>query len=163
MRCVHYFSALATHRTNRSPDGVAHHLRYISALKADGVKVEMGRFKKSNKRPCPKCGHAVQRYEEKETDVALSVRVLELFVRDDIDVVVVVSGDTDLAPAIRTAKSLFPSKFIGCLFPYGRKNKELEHACDFSAMMTKEAYSTCQFADQVTLPSGQIVTKPSDW
>jgi uncharacterized LabA/DUF88 family protein len=49
---------------------------------------------------------AVKGFEEKKTDVALGVKAMELLHLDACDTLVIVSGDTDFAPAMRTAKRL---------------------------------------------------------
>jgi uncharacterized LabA/DUF88 family protein len=50
---------------------------------------------------------------------------MEVLMNNECDTVVLVTGDTDLAPAVRTVKRLFPDKTITFIFPYKRKNKEL--------------------------------------
>jgi len=79
-------------------------------------KSGMGRFKAKDVY-CNGCKRIVKHYEEKETDVAISVKLLELFVLDQFDSIVLVTGDTDIMPAIKTAFKLFPFK---------RKTNELE-------------------------------------
>ena len=63
---------------------------------------------------CRTCRQNNKHYEEKETDVAISVTLLELLFQDAADIIVLVTGDTDLAPAVRTAQRLFPTKEL-CL------------------------------------------------
>jgi uncharacterized LabA/DUF88 family protein len=76
-----------------------------------GIVVELHRFKKSSTF-CQKCGQALNRREEKETDVAMATRMLELLFLDKCDTIVLVTGDTDIVPDVKTAKSLFPKKEI---------------------------------------------------
>src|SRR4051812_19600996 len=61
-------------------------------------------------------------HEEKETDVALGSKLLELFITDSCDRAVVITGDTDIAPAVRTAKRLFPAE--DCLFRLPIRSQE---------------------------------------
>jgi len=116
---IHYFSALATHLEAANPDVTTRHRSFIQCLKATGVIVELARFNKKTLR-CEHCGGTLVRREEKETDVAIAARLIELLVSDHADSVILMSGDTDLAPAVRLAKQLFPEKTIGFAFPYGR-------------------------------------------
>lgn len=93
------------------------------------------------------CGTVIPRHEEKETDVAISIKILELLIRDEADAVMIVSGDTDLMPAIRAARSLYPTKPIGCLFPFNRVNNELKNVCSFYSSIGAEQYAKYQFPD----------------
>jgi hypothetical protein len=126
------------------------------------VTVELSRFKDKEVR-CPHCGRVNVRHEEKETDVAVAAKLLELFVTDECDSVVLVTGDTDVAPAVRTAARLFPQKRVCFAFPYRRKNKELAQLVKTCFHIKKEAYARFQFADPLRLPDGTSIVKPTSW
>lgn len=66
---------------------------------------------------CPHCHLAINRPEEKKTDVNLSVRMIEDCVKDKTDVVVLVSADTDLIPPIDFILNNFPTKRVKVYFP----------------------------------------------
>lgn len=156
---VYYFSAFARHLNDAA--AIQRHAAFLQCLQATGVIVEMSRFK-SKVIQCPHCHKSIQRYEEKETDVAIAIKLFELVSMNKADTVVLVTGDTDLAPAIRTAKRLFPNKTILCAFPYQRKNKELAQLVH-SFKIRKDRYCHCQFSDPVTLPDGTTIPKPVTW
>lgn len=101
------------------------HLTYIDCLRSSGVAVELAQFKEKVI-SCPACGRDFKRHEEKETDVAIAVKLVELFLRDQCDAAVLVTGDSDIAPAARTALRLFPQKSIYCCFPFNRQSFELK-------------------------------------
>jgi NYN domain len=162
LRDVYYFSALATHLEAVKPDVVVRHKTLISALSANGVSVELGRFKEKTLH-CPSCNKPIIRHEEKETDVAISLKLIELFLRDACDVAVFITGDTDIAPAVRTAHLLFPQKRVLFAFPYGRKNKELAKLAPGSFQIARDQYARFQFANTIQLPDGSVLTKPSNW
>lgn len=103
------------------------------------------------------------RHEEKETDVALSLKLLELFVSDACDTVVLMTGDTDVAPAIRLAQRLYPNKRVLFAFPYNRKNKELAKLAPNSFSIAREQYGRFQFAPRIKTSDGRILVKPSSW
>ena len=159
---VFYFSALATHLVPVKPDVVVRHQVFIDALKSTGVTVELGRFKEKTLY-CPHCKEKIVRHEEKETDVALSLKLLELFVSDACDTVVLMTGDTDVAPAIRLIQRLYPHKHVLFAFPYNRKNKELAKLAPNSFVIAKEQYGRFQFAPQIKTPDGHILIKPPTW
>ena len=101
---VIYFSALARHMETARPGTVARHLRYLDALQATGVETVLSQFKRRQVR-CPYCGRVRDRWEEKQTDVGIAVRLMKLAAVGACGRVFVVSGDTDLVPAISEARA----------------------------------------------------------
>ena len=71
------------------------------------MDVYLGRFK-SKEVYCSKCKSFHIRYEEKETDVAIAVMLTRLCLLNEVDTVVLITGDTDVAPAVRMVKSCCP-------------------------------------------------------
>jgi uncharacterized LabA/DUF88 family protein len=159
---IFYFSALATHMDRRRPGTTTRHRAYIECLRSTGVRVQLGRFKYKTVW-CSGCRTDNVHYEEKETDVALSTKLLELFHLDDCDTAVLVTGDTDLLPTVRTASRLFGTKEVCFAFPYHRKNKELAAAVTQHFLIRKERYAANQFPDPVVLPNGRTIPKPAGW
>jgi len=159
---IYYFSALANHLEATNPDVTLRHEAYLTCLEDSGVLVQLSRFKKKRFR-CEKCGANLKRHEEKETDVALGAKLLELFINSACDRAVLVTGDTDIAPAVRTAKRLFPQYAVSFAFPFDRKNDELAQLAATSFHMSKEAYARQQFTDPYVTKSGIAVAKPAKW
>lgn len=159
---IYYFSALATHLELRQPGVTVRHRSYIECLQSTGIMPVLGRFK-SKQVHCRNCRRQNEHFEEKETDVAMSTKLLEVLHLDAADTVVLVTGDTDLAPAVRTAQSLFPTKRIWFVFPYKRKNSELARLADGSCYIRKERYVQHQFPAVVTLATGRTITRPTTW
>jgi len=159
---IYYFSALATHLEKRQPGITSRHRMYIDSLKSLGVESVLGRFKPKQVY-CRQCRQSTQHFEEKETDVAISIKLFEILHKDEADTVTLVTGDTDLAPAVRTVRSIFPTKRIWFLFPYKRKNNELARLADGHCNIKKARYSQHQFPQSITLQSGRVVTKPENW
>ncbi len=159
---IYYFSALATHLDARKPGLSTRHRLYIECLQSTGVQIELARFK-CKSIWCSQCNNHRDAYEEKETDVALSVKLLELFHADACDTIVLVSGDTDLAPAVRAAARMFPAKTVCFAFPYRRKNAELATLVNKHFRIKKDRYVQHQFPDSVVLPSGRTINKPDHW
>ncbi len=159
---IYLFTAFATFLEQSKPGVIARHRAYIECLEATGIRLVMGRFKRKFVR-CSACKADIPRHEEKESDVAIGVKVMELLHTDRADTLVLVTGDTDVAPAIRTAMSLFPTKQICVALPFGRENKELANIVRKHFKIRKEAYSRHQLPNPFTLPSGRTVPKPSGW
>lgn len=155
---VFYFSALA----EWWPDKAQRHADYVRALRSTGVEIQMGRFKEKDAQ-CPKCKQLYKRHEEKETDVAVAAKLLELFSLNACDLAVLVTGDTDLAPAIRTAKALWPDKQIWAAFPFGRHNAELKALVHGTIKVKAKRYVTYQLPNPVKVSSTEIIWKPAGW
>jgi uncharacterized LabA/DUF88 family protein len=159
---IHYYSAFAHHVEAFRPGTVRRHETYVEALRSTGISVEMAQFKQRERR-CPHCKRMVTSYEEKETDVALAARLIELAVAQSCDTVVLVTGDTDLVPAVRVAKRLSGAISVGVAFPYKRMNLELKGAADYSFKLTPKLYAAHQFSDPVIVAGGRLLHKPSSW
>jgi len=155
---VFYFSASADFR----PDKAARHATYATALRATGVEVQLGRFKEKDVW-CPTCRTAFKRHEEKETDVAVAVKLLELLTVNACDTVVLVTGDTDLAPAIRTAKALWVDKRIWVVFPFARHNAELKALAHGTIRVKAKRYVANQLPNPVKVSATELVWKPAGW
>jgi uncharacterized LabA/DUF88 family protein len=159
---LYYFSALATHVEGLKPGAAARHLAYLEAIRSTGIIVELGQFK-GKRLDCPACRTGCVRHEEKETDVAIAVRLMELILRNRRDAAVVVSAHSDLAPALREAGRLAPDKPSFCCFPYGRGSFDLRRHARASFRFRKEQYVRRQLPDPVPLADGRRIHKPPEW
>jgi uncharacterized LabA/DUF88 family protein len=145
---VVYFTALAHHLERRRPGQRAHQMGYLSALRATGVDVRLGRFK-AKTLTCPSCGRRFTRFEEKETDVALGVQLVESALLGAFDTLVLVSGDGDLVPALAAARRLAPSRTLAVALPFGRSSLALERAADIAFAVKPSAYARHQLTGAI--------------
>ena len=155
---VFYFSAHAIWK----PAAVRRHKLFISALESQGIKIILGKFKEKD-RFCSNCKTYFSAHEEKQTDVNIGLYLLKEAFRDTYDTAIVLTNDTDLVPAIGMVKDTFPQKKMGVLFPIDRWSSELNAVANFSKKIEKKDLSKSQFPDCVTLPSGVVLTRPSNW
>jgi uncharacterized LabA/DUF88 family protein len=160
LKKIYYFSAYAHHLNN--PDVIKRHKAYIECLESTNIIPEMGRFK-YKEISCPYCHKQIPRYEEKETDVAIGIKICEVLFNDECDIIAIVTGDTDLAPAIRHTQIYYPEKKIIFIFPFARKNSELAQLAPGSFKINKQSYIRHQFPDEVILTDGRTIHKPSTW
>jgi hypothetical protein len=160
---IFYFSAYPNHLSLSKPDTIARHIDFVSCIEDLGVNVILGRFK-AKKVYCNNCKTIINKHEEKETDVAIAVKVIELFHNDSCDIQVIISGDTDLAPAIRTSLKLFPKKQICFAFPFNRKMKELSSLSTLpSFSIGSSNYQKHILPDPYIFKDGRRVAKPASW
>ena len=156
---IHYFSALAYHLND--PNIIKRHEDYIQCLRETGVSVHLSRFKE--KTSTDSQGRKIIRHEEKETDVAIASQLFEVLHMGTCDCVVLVTGDTDLAPAVKTVKRLFPTKYIIFAFPYNRKSEELALLALGSFKIRKARYIEHQLPAPFELSDGTKIFKPPSW
>jgi len=159
---IYYFSALAHYLSAKNPNKVKKHENYIACLKSLNIKIELGRFKEKDVF-CDNCKSMILKHEEKETDVAIGIKLLEILFTDSCDSIVVMTGDTDLSPAVRRCTELFPNKKIFFAFPFARKNKELLSLAPGSFSISKKQYIRHQLPNPVILADGKEIYKPNSW
>ena len=161
MAGVVYFTALARHMEASRPGTVARHLRYIDALQATGVETALGHFKRRSVR-CPICGRSFHRWEEKQTDVAIATRLAKAASAGACERLVLMSGDTDLVPAIRETRGTWATN-VGVAFPARRANAQLRQAADWSVNLGAATYARHQLPIALTSPDGRCIERPAEW
>jgi uncharacterized LabA/DUF88 family protein len=97
-----------------------HQTTYIEALAATGVWIIEGKFQPRGGR-CVRCGHTWADFEEKQTDVNLAVEMMRDAHLDLLDTAMLVSGDSDLAPAMAGVQQLYPAKAVVVASHPGRR------------------------------------------
>lgn len=133
---VLYFTAYATWLK----PAWARHRAYTDALTACDVEVVLSKFKKKERR-CPACSNRYQGHEEKETDVSIGAHLVDLAYQDEYDRALLISGDSDICPAVRLVRERFPTKEIKVLTPPGRRTtKGLADATGMAATLVKQVH-----------------------
>ena len=104
------------------------HRIYVKISKTVNIEFIPGKFKRRDKDleiECINCGtsfvYPYIYHEEKHTDVNIVVKLFECAYKNEFDTAILISGDSDLTPALRTIKQLFPQKKIGLIIPIGRR------------------------------------------
>ena len=72
-----------------------------------------------------------QAHEEKKTDINIAITLLVDAVADKFDTVLILSGDSDLAPVTTKLKELCPGKKIGIIVPQNQSAMNLKQHADF--------------------------------
>ena len=163
---VYYFSALAHHAETWRPGTVARHEAFIDGLESTGVTVELGKFKpKDVYDTCPHCHRRIhlKRHEEKETDIRIAAKLLEVVADGSCEAAVIISGDTDLVPAVAAARRLQPKVDVYMLFPARRSNLAFNSVAKQTFKIAAKQYKKYQLPDPVTTAAGRLVHKPATW
>jgi uncharacterized LabA/DUF88 family protein len=155
---VLYFTAVAEWDARKA----AKHRLFIRAQESEGVTIVYGEFKRKDKR-CLVCRRQYSTYEEKQTDVNIALQLLQYAIKDRYDRAVIISGDTDLIPAIKAVHSTFPTKQIGVIVPIGRSSEDIRKQADFRFKMREHHLATCRFPDIIQLPNNTTLECPLGW
>jgi hypothetical protein len=129
----------------------------------DLVKITQGRYQKKL-RSCRACGATWTQYEEKETDVNIATTLVADTATRATDSALILSADSDLAPAVRTARSLNGSMFLAAAFPPMRYSAELSNLMPASFNIGTSKLNRSQLPQTVVDPaSGRTYTRPQKW
>lgn len=171
---VNYFSARVG-ATPDDPNKAGRQHAYLRALAATGTDVHLSQFKKRTKParlrtrvPCqanpiciPELVYVTLR-EEKGSDVFLASSLVRDAFQGNFDRAVVVSNDSDLAPAVRIAVEE-AGKDVAVLSPYRRLSRTLAAAASSIQPLDRELILACQLPDEIPLRGGKVLRKPLGW
>jgi uncharacterized LabA/DUF88 family protein len=137
---------------------------YLEALgeRCPRVRVHVGRFQRKTVR-CRACGASWATYEEKESDVGLAVAVVKDAVRDRFDTALLISADSDLCPAILTAKELAPGKRVIAMFPPRRRSDDIRRVTDGLLRIDQRMLRQSQLPAKVIKATGGAIERPAYW
>lgn len=160
LELVRYFTA----RVRADAEGEQRQSDYLDALQSRSplVTVKDGRFQEKDRR-CRGCGSTWTVFEEKETDVNIAVALLSDAVRDKFDTALLISADSDLCPAVKETKSLFPTKRIIAAFPPRRHSAELKRVVDGYTNIGDAKIRQAQLPDEVVTEAGVVLRRPKHW
>jgi uncharacterized LabA/DUF88 family protein len=157
---VKVFSTYAEHL----PASASRHRVYTAALNAEGVECIMGQFKRKTIR-CGICRKQYVGHEEKESDVAIGVHLLNDCYLDRLDVAYIVTTDSDLAPAVRTVRSAHPRIELVTVSTPGRSHCfEVAAFGQRKATVRAKLIRTCLLPRFVKDSMGNVVaTRPPEY
>ncbi len=167
IRIIHYFTAIVSGSHRRDQE------RYLQALATlPKVNVILGKFKTKQVRcRVAGCDYRGSRMfdakEEKRTDVNIALQMLDDAHHDRTERFVLVSGDSDLVPAIDLLKKQWPEKqvivYVPSRNPIRGAAVELRSAADKDRTFPLALLPRCQFPPEIPDGRGGIIGKPDDW
>lgn len=156
---VKYF----TSRVSNSPDKQKRQSTYIDALESVGVKVFYGNYQDGTQE-CNRCGNVWRTAKEKMTDVNIATAIIVDAFKDEYDMAMLISGDSDLTPPIREVHDLFKNKkrvFIA--FPPKRHNNSMAIVARGSMIIGRKKLVDSQFDDEIISRTGFKLKIPTEW
>lgn len=141
------------------------------------IKTQLGKFtKKPVSCEVSQCLHGGSRqYQvtvEKRTDVNIGAHMVNDAASAQCDVIALISGDTDLVPAVRLIRNEYPGRYIAVYVPVPqgtdtakeRRSDELRKAAHRGGFLAPHLVRDCQLPDPVIDQStGREIRKPASW
>lgn len=155
---IFYFTSYVTW----DPQKLVRHQLYVKALQFVGIKPILGAFRMKDIK-CRLCHRLYQIPEEKQTDVNIAVKLFQTATMDTWDSALIISGDSDLIPAIEAVKNTFPVKQVGIAIPIGRRAEELKQVTDYHRKVKLRHLESCQFPDEITIDHNAVLKRPENW
>lgn len=155
---VKYF----TSRINNDIEKQKRQNTYLDAIATKPIEIIYGEFR-TNWMNCRGCGSGWYDSKEKKTDVNIAVNVITDAYKNDYDVAIIVSGDSDLVPPVRAVRELFQDKEVRIVFPPTHESGDLKKAASNSFKIGVNKLEVSQLPKEVTNKYGEIFTKPKEW
>ena len=162
LAAVRYFTARVFHDP-RDPGKQERQGTYLDALATlPSLDIHYGYFLSKSQR-CPNCNEVRHAYEEKMTDVNISVEMLRDAYADLFDAAIVISADSDLSRPITAIREQFPDKRVIVAFPTNRFSRRLRDISDASFTIRRDTLRDSQLPECITGKDGYLLTRPTDW
>ena len=167
LRAICYFTALVS-GPKRSRQEC--YLRALSTLPS--VRIIRGKFKiKQVRCRVAGCSYPASRFfdapEEKRTDVNIALQVPDDVHHGRADRIILVSGDSDLVPALEMVKAESPQTqvivYVPSRHPIRGAATELRAAADKDRTFPLRLLEVCQFPAEVPDGRGGVIRKPAGW
>lgn len=110
-------------------------------------------------------GEEFKTFEEKQTDVNIAVEMIRNVVKENCDISILVSADSDLLPPINLIRELDSNHKIFVYFPPNRYSRELELNTDARINLARyeSRFEKCLLPEEIQLPNGYVIKKPMHW
>jgi len=151
-----------TSRVSNNPDKQKRQTTYIEALESVGIRIFYGHYQ-SDKTECRQCGNIWPTFHEKMTDVNIATQIMIDAFQDRYDMAMLISGDSDLVPPIRTIHELFNNKRVFVAFPPKRHNSSVALVAKGSMIIGRKKLVESLFESEVVKKNGFILRKPKEW
>jgi uncharacterized LabA/DUF88 family protein len=157
---VKYFTAAV----RRQPGSLRRQQTYWNALDVHSahLSIERGRFQEKSL-SCRSCGTVWRSYEEKETDVAIAVSLVEDAAKKSFGTALLLSADSDLCPAVRSVRRLHPSGKVVAAFPPARRSDDMRRAVDASFTIGERKLRASLLPHDVRSAGGKVFSRPASW
>lgn len=162
LKGVKYFTSRVSSTPN-DPDKATRQNEILEAIETlTDTKIFYGHYL-TNSVKCFNCKKIWTAPDEKMTDVNIATELLIDAFQDKFDVAILISGDSDLAPAIQSIKKIFKNKQTIIFFPPKRVSKHLREIEEMSFTLGRKLLADSQFPEEVLKPNGLKLKRPPLW
>ena len=151
-----------TSRVSNNPDKQKRQSTYLDALATTGAKIIYGNYQDGTQE-CKRCGNVWRTAKEKMTDVNIATAIIVDAYKDEYDMAMLISGDSDLTPPIKEIHHQFNNKRVFIAFPPKRHNSSMAIVAKGSLMIGRKKLIEAQFPESVISKSGYDLRIPKEW
>jgi uncharacterized LabA/DUF88 family protein len=152
-----------TSRISFPEEKVQRQSTYLDALATlPNFKILEGEFRPKSI-ICPDCGYSWQDAKEKRTDVNIAVQMILDALADKYDTALLISGDSDLVPAVLGIRYYLESKRVTVAFPPDRHSNELKAASSTSFGIYEQRIKQNLLPDVIRGAKDYPLRRPSAW
>ena len=168
---IKYFTTLVK---GKKRDNQESYLKALSTLPK--VQIVLGKFKTQTYTCLINCGYTGDKTYADQIEKRTDVNIASHFVADsallnDIEKLIIVSGDSDLIPAIKMAKQISPQKQIIVYVPHDpvksknskKVSSDIRKAADKHKNLPVNLIGKSQFDNEITDNYGNKICKPLSW
>ena len=169
---IKFFTALVEPKLRTSPRRDRQQ-RYLSALRTlPKTTVVLGKYQNRTVTcRAAACGRNLEYEvgEEKKTDVNIAVHLIDDALRDRMDCALVVSGDSDLEPAVAWVRTNHPTIKLTVYIPTlpeeakERRNDFYQSIGVTCRPLPLDGIARHLFPASIPQPSGAVLERPRDW
>jgi len=116
----------------------------------------------TNSRTCSACGAPWYQANEKMTDVNIAVEMLSGAFNDEFDTALLISADSDLAPAVQKTVELFKKRVV-IAFPPKRFSTRLRDLASAYTYISRAQLARSQLSPTITRQDGFVLRCPAPW
>lgn len=151
-----------TSRVNHNPDKQKRQSMYIDALESENIKIIYGNYQDGSE-DCRRCGHTWRSAKEKMTDVNIATAIIIDAFKNEYDMALLISGDSDLTPPIKSVHENFKNKRVAIAFPPKRHNSSMALVAKGSFIIGRKKLVDSQFDAEVISKTGYKLKIPESW
>lgn len=136
---------------------------FLEALEVrGGIDIYFGNYREKQY-DCDKCKHPNLLSSEKQTDVNIAVQMLIDAYQDSFDTAILIGGDSDLVPPIKSIREIFPEKRVMACFPPNRSSKEIVGIANGQLHIREADLKNNQLPLKIIKPDGYELNCPKSW
>ncbi len=112
---------------------------------------------------CNNCPGKFHFDNEKQTDVNIAIDLINDARDNKFDLAILITGDTDLIPAIKYVKEQCKNKHVFVIFPPNRNNVDVGKTASAKEVLGRKKLKDHQFPDHLADKMGDQIQRPSLW